>query len=85
MNKTLLHQAAFRKAGGNQTIDLAAFKQVALRRCPALWSSSLFGYNGFIQMIQTLFYHRRVFNTGDRLNRATALIADFGINIKYAL
>jgi hypothetical protein len=37
------------------------------------------------QMIQYLSDHHRIFNTVDRFNRATVLITDIGINVKYRL
>ena len=60
-------------------------EQAVLRRRPALWQTSLFGWCCFIQMIQYLFYNRRVFNAGDHLYCAPALITDFYIHIKNPL
>jgi len=56
-----------------------------MRLRTALWLSLPFGCRFFIQMIQYLLNHDWIFNTGDQLHPAPALLAGLNINIEYTL
>ena len=60
-------------------------EQAVLRRRPALWQSLLFGCRCLIQMIQYLFDHYRIFNTGDYLHPPPTLLTGLNIHIEYPL
>ena len=62
-----------------------SLEQARLRRRSALRPSRLLGWCCFIQMIQYFFDHHRIFNAGDHLHLAPALLTGLHINIKNPL